>query len=375
MNEIHVGRKTIGGTNRCFVIAEIGINFNGSLELAKKLIDVAVDAGCDAAKFQAFSVENLYPKTAGDLDWESGTGAYSYSIYDQVKKFEMPPAWIPELIRYCNDRNILFFCSNSDEQSADVLERQGVLLFKSTSYDITNLPLIEHLAKKNKPLILSTGGATLEEIKEAYAAARKHTDKIMLLHCFIKYPAPLAELNLNVIETLQKEFPDAIIGYSDHSKEPCDAPVAAIAKGAKVIEKHITLDKKLDGPDHFFALEPAELQRMVDAIRSAEQARARGEPVPVHPLVLGSPEKRVSSAEQYLRDFAYRTIISTARITRGEPLSAANIKILRPGKLKRGLDPKHYPALITGQVTATKDIEEGRAIGAEDASLFAGSRR
>jgi len=365
--QIKVGNRIIGDNSPCFIIAEIGINFNGSLELAKKLIDAAVEAGCDAAKFQAFTADNLYPKTAGELDWEDNKGKYSYSIHENVKKFELPKEWVTTLKQYCAEKNILFFSSICDEEQADFYDKLGTPMFKTTSYAITHLPLIEHLAKKGKPIIMSTGGATLEEIREAYHAARKFTDKIIFLHCVIKYPAPLAEINMNVIETLKKEFPEAIIGYSDHSAEAFDAPLAAVVKGAKVIEKHITLDKNMPGPDHFFALTPGELKEMTSIIRQAEEKTQRGEKVEVHPLVLGSPEKKITPSEEYLRNFAYQTIITSTPIKKGDIFSKHNLKVLRPGKLGRRLAPKEFPKLTNGLYKASKDISEGALIDWNDA--------
>lgn len=365
---IKVGNRVISKDSPCFIIAECGINFNGSLELAKKLIDTAVEAGCDAAKFQAFTAENMYPKNAGELDREDNYNdkKYSFSIYDAVKSFELPKSWVPILQQYCNEKGIVFFSSICDEEQADYYDEVGVPIFKTTSYAITHLPLIEHLAKKRKPIIMSTGGASIEEIREAYDLVRKYTKNIILLHCFIKYPAPLNEINMNVVETMQKEFPEAIIGYSDHTAEPLDAPVAAIFKGAKVIEKHITLDKKMEGPDHFFAVDPTELKEMVSAIRDAEQKIRQGEAVKVNPAVLGSHGKKLSAEEEYLRQFAYQTIITSAPLKKGDIINRNNVKVLRPGKLGQKLKPKEYPKMISGSYRAAKEIPVGALIGWED---------
>ena len=372
---IKVGNRVISKDSPCFIIAEIGINFNGSLDLAKKLIDTAVEAGCDAAKFQAFTAENMYPKNAGELDREDNYNNknYSFSIYDAVKSFELPKSWVPILQEYCNKKGIIFFSCICDEEQADYYHEVGVPIFKTTSYAITHLPLIEHLAKKGKPIIMSTGGATVEEIREAYDLVRKYTDDIILLHCFIKYPAPLEEINMNVVETLQKEFPEAVIGYSDHSAEPIDAPVAAVFKGAKVIEKHITLDKKMDGPDHFFAVNPAELKQMVAAIRETEESIRQGKSVKVNHTVLGSYQKKISPEEEYLRQFAYQTIITSATIKRGERVNQDNVKVLRPGKLGQKLKPKEYPKMIAGSYRAVRDIPVGSLIGWEDVEEVKGA--
>ncbi len=360
--KVQLPNRAIGDGEPCFIIAEAGINFNGSIDAAKQLINIAVTAGCDAIKFQAFTADNLYPKTAGQLDWQDAGKKYSYSIHENVKKFELPYSWIPELMSYAKQKNIMFFSSICDEQAGDIMDQYSVPLFKTTSYAITHLPLIEHLARKGKPLIMSTGGSTLEEIKEAYTAAKKYNSQLIILHCVIKYPTPLKLVNMNVLDTLKKEFPDAIIGYSDHTAEATEAPIAAIVKGAKVIEKHITLDKKMPGPDHFFALEPSELRQMVSAVRNTERLMRDGNPILVHPLVMGvmgSAEKNVQKEEEYLRNFAYQTIITCKAIRASEVISSENCKVLRPGKLEHGIEPKHYPLLTSGRYVAKADLAEG----------------
>ncbi len=353
---IAVAGRNIGGNNPCFIIAEIGINHNGSMEIAKKLIDSAVKAGCDAVKFQAFKAKTLYPKTAGKLDWQDGKKKYSYDIYSNVESFEMPYEWVPELQEYCTKKGIIFFSSVCDEKSADYFSKFNVPLFKTTSYAITHLPLLEHIAKKKIPIIISTGGATMEEIRLAYDTVKKYHDKIIILHCIIKYPAPLSTINMNVLDTLRKEFPRAVIGYSDHSAEPADAPVAAICKGAKVIEKHITLDKKMKGPDHFFALEPDELKEMVSAVRKAEKKLKDGLSLDVNKMVLGSSEKKVDDSEKYLRSFAYQCIFAKKDIKKGTILTREALSVLRPGKKERGLEPKELSRITDGNYAASKDI-------------------
>jgi N-acetylneuraminate synthase len=360
VKELMLGGNKVGGKNPCFIIAEIGINHNNSLELAKKLIDAAADAGCDAAKFQVFKAERMYPVTAGKVTWKDGNGTYQYTIRDKVKKMELPESWIPELTAYCTQKNILFLSSACDDESADLLDEYDAAGFKIPSPEITHLPLIGHIAKKGKPVILSTGGATLDQIRDAYETARKHTDTIAILHCVIAYPAPQHTVNMNVLETLQKEFPEAIIGYSDHTAEISDAPVAAIAKGAKIIEKHITLSRTMEGPDHFFALEPNELAQMVKQIRTAEQQLSTGKTLTIHPALLGAYEKQVSEEEHYLRSFTQRKIFARTEIKKGELITTQNIDVLRPGEVKEGLHPKEFPALVGSTAAAT--IKEGEPI-------------
>lgn len=363
VKKIIVGNRKIGEGNPCFIIAEIGINHNGSMDIAKRLIDSAVDAGCDAVKFQAFKAKTLYPKTAGKLDWIDKDGnKYSYNIYENVESFEMPYEWVPELMRYCKQKNIIFFSSICDEESADYFEKQKISLVKTTSYAITHLPLIQHLAKKKIPLIISTGGASIEEIKRAYETVLKYHDSMIILHCVIKYPAPLDMINMNVLDTLRKEFSRAVIGYSDHSAEPGDAPVAAIYKGAKVIEKHITLDKKMKGPDHFFALEPDELKKMVKDVRNAEDNIKKRKKFYVDKKILGSKDKKIHKTEKYLKDFAYQCIFAKKNIKKGGIIKKEDLIILRPGKKERGLEPKDLNKITDNAYFASRYIKSEDAI-------------
>jgi len=363
--KIKIENKFIGEDSPCFIVAEVGINHNGDINIAKKMIDVSAEAGCDAVKFQNFKAELMYPKSAGKLDWEDEKGKYSYDIFENVKKFEYPEEWIDELKEYCKKKNIIFFSSASDEESADLLYKKGVKLFKTTSYAITHLPLIEYIAKKGLPIIMSTGGSNLQEIKEAYEIVRKYDKKIAILHCVAKYPTPLEYANLNVIDTLKKEFPEAIIGYSDHTEGPVKAPVAAIVKGAKVIEKHITLDRKMKGPDHFFALEPNELKEMVKAIRNTEKRLKKGEKIKIDNKILGSSERKTYEIEKYLRNFAYSIIFTKKEIKKGELFTKDNLIILRKGKKEKGLEPKEWFNIINKK-RANKDLKVEHVLKKED---------
>jgi sialic acid synthase SpsE len=227
---------------------------------------------------------------------------------------------------------------------------------------LTNIPLLEYVAKKGKPVMISIGAASHDEVKEAVATLSSFTDKLVLMHCHLKYPTEPKQANLAVITTLKKQFPVAIIGYSDHTEHPYDAPVAAVSLGAKVLEKHITLDKTMEGPDHFFALDPGELKLMVEKVREAEEKIRHGNSVGIKNVLLGSPEIRTHEDEGYLRNFAYQTILSIKRIPGGERLTRENIRILRPGNIPWGIEPKHYPSLIKKNYIAQRDIDEGESI-------------
>ena len=359
------GRK-IGKGEPCFIIAEVGINHNCDINVAKKMIDAAVDAKCDAAKFQTYKVSHLYSKKSGKLDWEDGKKKYSYDIYEGNKKYELLPDWIPELMKYCKEKGIIFMSSVFDEPSCDELMKNNPNSFKISSSTLTNIPLLEYIASKKLPVLISTGGGTLSEVEDAVNVFRKHGCEYAVLHCHLKYPTPPEDVNMNVIKTFRYAFPDAVVGFSDHTEDPTAGPVACVALGGKIIEKHITLDKDMKGPDHFFALNPEELKQMVKAVRNAEKKIEAGEDIHVDPEVLGSSEVKMYESERYLRDFCYQTIISLRDIKKGERLTKENIRILRPGKIPRGLEPKYYTQLIKEGYKVAKDVPMGKAITWDD---------
>lgn len=337
---------------RTYVIAEIGINHNNSLDNCYKLIDAAADAGCDAAKVQLFSAKTLYPKSAGRLDWKDDKGDYSYDIYEAVATFELPLTFVEKCQEHCAKRGIDFCSSVFDTAGIEFLRSIGVGSIKLSSYSTTNLPLIDAAAATGLPLYMSTGGATLAEVEDAVETVWKHHGKLALLHCSIKYPTPLKDCNLGVLDTYRHAFPGVKLGYSDHTLEPADAPVQAVRLGAKVIEKHITLDKTMDGPDHFFALEPHELKHMVDAIRQAEADVDHT----VDSMLYGSTARRCYEHERYLRDFAYACIFAARPIAKGERITPRDLSLLRPGKKTRGLEPKYVSLFRDTPVTAKRDI-------------------
>lgn len=338
-----------------YIIAEIGINFNGSLENCLKMIDVSVDAGCHAAKFQVFKAKNLYPRSAGTLDWKDAEKEYSYDIFDAVEKFELPEPWLDTIIEYCKQRKIDFMSSVSNFDDLDLCVSKKMKIIKVNSYSVTHLPLVEACAKTGLPIIMSTGGATLAETEEAVRRVQKYHNDITLLHCSIKYPTPLDEVNMGVLNTIKFAFPEVSIGYSDHTFEISDAPVQAVYMGATVIEKHITLDKKMEGPDHFFALEPAELSKMVADINAA-RARYENGTVYLDNNIYGSSAKICHEHEKYLRDFCYMTLFARRYIKKGDIIKAEDLSVLRPGKKTRGLEPKYLELFRSHSVAARCDI-------------------
>ncbi|MDP2076970.1 MAG: N-acetylneuraminate synthase family protein [Sulfuricurvum sp.] len=338
-----------------YIIAEIGINYNGSLENCYKMIDVAKKSGCQAAKFQLFSAKSLYPQSAGKLDWKDADKTYSYNIYDAVQKFELPLEWIDELMNYCERLDIDFLASVFDLEGLNFMVEKGMKVIKLSSYTITHIPLIEAAAKTGLPIIMSTGGATLTETEEAVRTVQKYHNDLTLLHCSIQYPTELKDTHMGVLDTFSKAFPSVKYGYSDHTKEPTDAPVQAVYLGATVIEKHITLDKTMEGPDHFFALEPNELNMMCNAVTTAHKAYKNEEYV-INPTIYGNSEKICHPHEQYLRDFAYMTLFAKKPISCGTQILSDDLIILRPGKKTRGLDPKYLDLFKKFTVIAKKDL-------------------
>ncbi len=354
---IKIADKKIGGNEPCFIIAEIGINHNNDLEIAKKLIDSAADAGCDAVKLQAFKASEMYPVSAGKLEWKDKEKKYSYDIFKSNESYEIPNNWWPKLHEHAKSKNLVFFASVCDEDSADEFSKY-IEIFKATSFAITHLPLLKHIAKKGKPIMFSTGTSTMTEIKEAYDAVRVFNKNIMILHCISEYPAPAESTNLATIRLLKDNFPEAVIGFSDHSEDTDKVPVSAVVYGAKIIEKHITLDRKMKGPDHFFALEPQMLKKMVKNIRKAEKDIADDKKILIGPLLIGKKARSLTESEKYLRKFARRSVMTKKALKKGHMLQKDDIIVLRNGKKGQGLAPKWYDIISYGSYLLTRDVEK-----------------
>ncbi|MBI3953638.1 MAG: N-acetylneuraminate synthase family protein, partial [Chloroflexi bacterium] len=287
---VQIAQRSIGEREPCFIIAEAGSNHNGSLAQAKRLIDVAAEAGADAVKFQLFRASKLYPKSAGESEFLK----MARPIYDIIADMEMPYEWLPELAGYCQEKGIIFLASVFDEESADRMDPY-VPAHKIASAEMTHLPLVQHVARKGKPVIISTGTADMGEVAATVEAFLQTGNKrLMLMQCTTFYPAPLESLNLRGMVTMKDAF-GVPVGFSDHSRDPLVGPLAAVALGANLLEKHFTLSNRLPGPDHSYALEPLELRLMVQKMREVEQA-------------LGSGKKEVQAAEAELRRFARRSV-------------------------------------------------------------------
>ena len=333
--------------NPVFIIAEAGSNwksdnYENDLKQAKKLIDAASESGANAIKFQTYRAETVYVSNAGNVDYlKKGT---TQQITDIFKHHEMPYDMIPILSDYCKSKNILFMSSPFSIEDIDKLD-PFVDIHKVASFEINHVTFLKHLAQTNKPIIISTGASTYEEID--FVVNLFKNNPIALLQCTSKYPSPIEALNLKVISEFIKRY-EIPVGFSDHSVNPIIGPILSLSYGTRIIEKHFTLDKKLPGPDHSFALEPNELKLMIDSVRSAEKA-------------IGTGIKEILPEELQLRRFATRSIQAIKDIDKGEILQdGVNISVLRPGEQSRGTEPR-FLDLVNGK-RASKDFKSGEGI-------------
>lgn len=329
---------------KVFIIAEAGVNHNGSLDIALQLVDTAKKAGADAIKFQTFKAEKLVSKNAQKACYQKeNTGNSDEKQIDMLKKLELSFDDFSKIKKYCDESGILFLSTPFDFQSIEFLNSIEMPLYKIPSGEITNLPYLIKIAETGKEVILSTGMCDMEEIKEAINALEKYgTKKISLLHCTTEYPAPFDEVNLNAILTLKKEF-NLDVGYSDHT-EGIEVSIAAVAMGASIIEKHFTLDKNMSGPDHKASLNPIELREMIKSIRNIEKS-------------MGSPEKKPTNSELKNREIARKSIVAAKDIVKGQDFTDDNITVKRPGN---GISPMRWFDII-GK-TASRDYKEDELI-------------
>jgi N-acetylneuraminate synthase/N,N'-diacetyllegionaminate synthase len=334
--KVRIGDRLIGQGEPVFIVAEAGVNHNGKVGLAKKLIDTAKVSGADAVKFQTFKTHKVVTKYAEKAHYQKQIHLKE-SQYDMIKKLELAFEDTKKLFDYAERRKITFLSSAFDEESVDLLDCLGVGAFKVASGEITNFPLLRYIAQKKKPVILSTGMSTYEEIQEALDTLRKDGAKeIVVLHCVTSYPARIEDANLRTIETLRNRF-RLPVGFSDHTLSTT-VPAVAVALGSVLIEKHFTLSKELPGPDHRASLEPSEFKHMVSTIREAERA-------------LGDGVKRLTAEEEEIRKVARRSIVARVRIPIGTTLREDMLDFKRPGI---GLEPKHINQVIGKK--AKKDI-------------------
>ena len=326
--------------SKVIIIAEAGVNHNGDIALAKKLIDEAKRAGADYVKFQSFKAEKLVAKHAEKAKYQKDTTEAEESQFDMIRKLELSDDQFQELKDYATDLGIGFLSSPFDVEAIDYLDRLGIDLFKVPSGEVTNLPYLRKLAEFDKKIVLSTGMATMEEIRAALEPLKGKD--VTVLHCNTEYPTPMRDVNLKAMLSIQKEF-KVKVGYSDHTLG-IEIPIAAVALGAEVIEKHFTLDNSMPGPDHRASLEPEELKNMVTSIRNIEEALGNGEKVP-------------SQSEKANTPIARKSIVAKRDIKSGETFDESNVTTKRPGN---GLSPMLWDKVIGS--TATKDYSEDEFI-------------
>lgn len=328
---------------KTYIIAEAGVNHNGSLEIAIRLVDSAKFCGADAIKFQTFKTERLVTRSAEKAEYQKRTGSEGDSQFEMLKKLELGEDDFRVLINHCNQIGIEFLSSPFDEESADLLDSLGMATFKIPSGEITNHPFLMHVARKKKPVIISTGMSTLGEVEEAVGIFNTcEPTHVTLLHCVTEYPAPYGEINLNAMHTLREAF-KLDVGYSDHTSG-IEIPLAAVALGATVIEKHFTLDNAMEGPDHKASLNPDDFRQMVRLIRNVEKA-------------IGDGIKRPAPCELKNIDIARKSIVAAETIKEGEIISQHKLTIKRPGY---GIQPKDMNKLVGLQ--ANRMIEKDEVI-------------
>lgn len=329
---------------RVLIIAEAGVNHNGSLDIAKRLVDEAADAGVDIVKFQTFKAEKLVSKSAKQAEYQQrNMGKTDDSQYSMLKKLELSPLQHEELIDYCHEKGIRFFSTAFDMDSIEYLHSLNLGLWKIPSGEITNYPYLRKIAQYGEPVILSTGMCELSDIEAAiqvllsYGLQKK---QITVLHCNTEYPTPMRDVNLKAMLEIERKFGVAV-GYSDHT-EGIEVPIAAVALGATVIEKHFTLDKNMNGPDHKASLEPQDLRAMVKAIRNIEQA-------------LGSGHKVISASERKNIEVARKSIVAACPIRKGDLLTDENLTVMRPGN---GISPMRWEEVVGTYATRNYQEEE-----------------
>ena len=331
--------------NRTFIIAEAGVNHNGNLETAYKLIDAAKAAGVDAVKFQTFTAKNIISKFAPKADYQKETTDAEESQYEMIKKLELSKEDHQKLFEYCEKKQIDFLSTPFDLDSIDLLTEIGIKAFKVSSGEITNYPYLKKIAEKKLPIMMSTGMANMGEIEWALDILVKNgldSNNISILHCNTEYPTPYEDVNLNAMITIENAF-KLPVGYSDHSLG-IEVPIAAVAMGATIIEKHFTLDRKSPGPDHRASLEPDELKAMVKAIRNIEKA-------------MGDGIKQPSKSELKNILIARKSIVANCDIAEGGIFSENNLAVKRPGN---GISPMRWDEIIGRK--ANRDFKEDELI-------------
>jgi len=346
MTELQLGNKNVGDGHPSFIVAEIGINHQGDVSIAKNLIQKAKECGADAVKLQKRSISRILTKSGLEMAYDN-RNSFGKTYGEHKIALELSEADYHELNTYCKKMDIIFCASGWDEESIDFLDEMGIPFFKMASADLTNFPLLVHTAKKNKPMILSTGMADMKMVQAAYSQVNQINNQIAILQCTSTYPSAFSEVHLNVLQTFMKEFPDTVIGYSGH-EQGIAIPPAAVALGAKIIERHFTLDRTMKGGDHAASLEPQGFAKMVRDIRHIEEA-------------MGSTEKKIQESEAPVFRKLAKSIVSAVDINSGDSITADMLTTKGPGT---GISPMRLNDLI-GKISKI-DIPADQVIMEED---------
>ena len=344
---INIGGKNVGDNQPVFVIAEGGVNHNSNLDLALKLIDAAADAGADAIKFQTWRAEQLVTKAGKMAEYQKRNTGKEESQFDMLKKLELKEGWYPQLFQRAKEKGIILLSTpHGGFEAIDFMEQYNFPAFKIASGDITNLPFLEYAARKGKPMLVSTGMSTMEEIKEAVDTIKQTgNDQILVFHCTTDYPLAPENINLKAMQTLMKEL-DVLVGYSDHTIGD-QAAIIAVTLGACMIEKHFTLDRTMQGPDHIASTEPKEFKEMVVKLKHI-------------PTIMGSGVKKPLTPELQYISVARKSIVANCDIKAGEKFTSENLAIKRPGS---GIPPREFKNIL-GKI-ATRDISQDTLLDLE----------
>ena len=346
MNTLQLGNKNVGDGHPAFIVAEIGINHQGDVNIARDLIQKAKECGADAVKFQKRSLTRILTKAGLDMAYDN-RNSFGKTYGEHKKALELSEADYHELNIFCQKLDIIFCASGWDEESIGFLDELGIPFFKMASADLTNFPLLIHTAKKNKPMILSTGMADMKMVQAAYSQVNPINNQIAILQCTSTYPSAFSEVHLNVLQTYMKEFPDTVIGYSGH-EQGIAIPPAAVALGSKIIERHFTLDRTMKGGDHAASLEPQGFAKMVRDIRHIEKA-------------MGNTEKKIQESEAPVFRKLAKSIVSAVNISSGDSITANMLTTKGPGT---GISPMRLNELI-GKISKI-DIPADQVIMEED---------
>ena len=362
---LKIGDRLVGKGQPVFVIAEAGVNHNGSFDLALKLIDAASDAGADAVKFQTFRAEQVVTSAGKMADYQKRNIGKEDSQVEMLRRLELKEDWYPALIKRAKEKGIIFISTpHGGMESVDLLQHYDVPAFKFGSGDLTNLPLLEYAAKFGKPMLISTGMSNLEEVKEAVEAIKKAgNDQILVFHCTTDYPCAPEFVNLRTMQTFMKEL-RTVIGYSDHTVGYQASALAAVL-GACMIEKHFTLDRNMSGPDHVASTQPGEFKEMVSVLKKMPKdfektIQVMGMTSEDAEILMGSPEKKPLLPELQYMSVARKSVVASRDIKAGEKFSVENLTIKRPGT---GMQPKHFYKIV-GAV-AKADIQKDELIKTE----------